>query len=284
MRRLAPLLPALAACALPADEPPVLDAPLVIAVRASPAEVAPGAPVSLEALTIAPFDEPAPASIRWDLCLLPPPLVPDLPVDPRCADEHGPHLVPLAAGRFVSLTVPHDACARFGPSPAPAEPGQPAPRPVDPDASAGFSLPLRVQPEGGPVTLARVRLSCPAANLPADAARRLQAAATPNRHPRLVRFGAVSRDGALVLRAEAATDAAERFLAWDPAAREVAEREEALLLSLHVTSGTLDARQLPISAGETVEVRLEEAEARYEAWAVLRDERGGVDLRSIRTR
>lgn len=284
MRRGVPLLPLLAACALPSDEAPALDAPLVVAVRAQPAELAPGETTSLEALVIAPLDAPAPGAIRWALCLLPPPLVPDLPVDPRCADEEGPHLLPLGEGRFVPLTAPADACARFGPSPGPSRPGEPAPRPVDPDASFGFSLPLRVQPAGGPVTLARVRLTCPSANLPADAARRLEAAATPNAHPRIARFGAVADARGLVLRIEAAPDAAERWLAWDPRARRLVEQEEHLELSLHVTSGALEAHSAPIAAGERVEVRLYDVDARYEAWAVLRDERGGVDVRSIRTR
>ncbi len=274
----------LAGCAPPEEAAPELHAPLVVAVRAWPAELTPGASASLEALWIAPLDAPADPKIRWALCLLPPPLIPDLPVDPRCADEAGAHLLPLGEGRYASLTVPLDACARFGPSPGPAAPGAPAPRPIDPDASGGFSLPVRVQPDGGPVTLARLRLACPPANLPSDAARRLAQEAVPNEHPRLVRFGAVAAGRSLRLRIEAADDAAERWLWWDPAGRRLVERTEALELTLHTTSGTLSQHRLTLEAGETAEVQLDGAAEDYAAWAVLRDERGGVDVRSIRTR
>jgi hypothetical protein len=67
------LAPSLAACDDDLPRPSLVDAPRLLAIRATPPEVEPGARVTLDALVVRPGDAPAPAGTRhtWRACIVP---------------------------------------------------------------------------------------------------------------------------------------------------------------------------------------------------------------------
>jgi hypothetical protein len=137
-----------------------IDAPQVLAVAAVPAEVAPGTTVQLRALLASPPDQAQP-DLSWHLCLQRKRDDELGPVSMACLGALTTEHVALGVGEAVTLTVPMDACSRFGPEPPLQQPGQPAGRPVPPDGTGGYWLPLRLAlGQGGTPSLAQVRLRC----------------------------------------------------------------------------------------------------------------------------
>ena len=127
------------------DTTSIVSAPRLLAVQATPAEAAPGKTFSMKALYVDAGGNADAASIDWAICLLQNPLGDPDPIAPACFVETSSALTPLGKGGAVSGTVPADACQLFGPDAPPPAPGQPAPRPTDPDATGGFYLPVRTE-------------------------------------------------------------------------------------------------------------------------------------------
>jgi hypothetical protein len=124
------------------DRSSLVEAPRVLAIAASPAEVKPGEAVTFTALIAAP-DGAAAADLGWALCTDRKPLAELGAVSPSCIRPSGPGLIDLGRGVSASGLSPKDSCRLFGPeSPAP-KPGEQAGRPVDPDPSGGYYLPVR---------------------------------------------------------------------------------------------------------------------------------------------
>ncbi len=125
----------------------------VLAVRAEPAEAAPGTPVTLSALVAGPDGSIREASLIWNVCsvrktlteggavaadcLDAPAELPDAGVvdaadaGPAAPAPGGAAPASAAVGAEVTLTVPKDACRLFGPDPPPP----PAPESAAPGAA-----------------------------------------------------------------------------------------------------------------------------------------------------
>jgi hypothetical protein len=146
--------------------------PTVLAVRADPAEAAPGAGLTFTALYVDATGDVSTADERWDFCEARKPLAELGPVNVECEQTSGDWFVPLGNGAQVSGTIPADACKLFGPDVPPPVAGQPQGRPVDPDATGGFYDPVRLLAPGAstPVVIAETRLTCGAGVIPADIA------------------------------------------------------------------------------------------------------------------
>lgn len=145
-----------------------IEAPRVLAVQVTPAEVAPGATVSLRALIAAPTEGAAPVSVRWWRCDARRALADSASVSPSCTGPtaSAPGLSAIGEGESTEFVVPTDACSRFGPDPPPAQPGEPVGRPVDPDPTGGYFVPVRVSIGGAVDAVAEVRLRCSLAGAP----------------------------------------------------------------------------------------------------------------------
>ena len=129
------------------DNLPLIDKSTLLAVQAEPAEAAPGKEVQLSALVGTPNLDAAAPRLSWGLCVARKPLTELGPVNPVCIRPPragSKDLVDLGSGSTVTATLPMDACRLFGPSlPEPMN-GEPAGRPVDPDPTGGFYVPISV--------------------------------------------------------------------------------------------------------------------------------------------
>lgn len=154
----------LAACApsLPAETWRITR-PRVIAVRAIPSEISPGKDATFQALIVGPNGPVVGATPAWAACGARPSLAEPEPVAVTCLTDESDRLTPLDFGEQVTWTVAKDACSVFGPNPPTAKEGQPAGRPVDPDITGGWYLPIRVDglTPSDDATVYRARLRCP---------------------------------------------------------------------------------------------------------------------------
>jgi hypothetical protein len=174
--------------------------PRIVAVRATPAEVAPGEAVTLEALYVGPDGRITPALLDWARCDARLPLAELGPVSPACLAYEDPALVPLGLGETVAASISRDACRLFGPDPPPAQPGQPAGRVVDPDTTGGYHQPIRVvEPDDDAVVIAEVHLLCGVAGATQSQAAELRRRRRPNRAPEIETVFAQRADGSDVL-------------------------------------------------------------------------------------
>lgn len=121
-----------------------LDAPRLLAVRAEPAEAAPGETVRFVALYAGASGALDEAPLEWAFCVARKPLAELGPVASECLVPGSEALVPIGAGPEASGAIPRDACRLFGPEPPPALPGEPVGRPVDPDVTGGYVQPVGV--------------------------------------------------------------------------------------------------------------------------------------------
>jgi hypothetical protein len=171
----------------------------IAAVRAEPAEAAPGEAVALSALIVGPAGEKEDAAIDWAFCNQQKPLGDLADVASACFVYQADYLVPLGQGPAAQGKVPAQACGLFGPDVPPAKPGQPPGRPADPDPSGGYYQPVRlvVPDDGGPVIGAgEARLAC---GLPGATSETLQAFGQRyrrNENPSLGGLWAVSQGNA----------------------------------------------------------------------------------------
>lgn len=151
----------LAACVPDVDiDESILGDARIYAVRAEPAEAAPGDTVRFVALYAGRDGIESEAPIDWAVCTGRKPLAELGPVAPACLAEVSDALVPIGQGIEASGVIPRDACRLFGPEPPPATAGEPAGRPVDPDATGGYAQPVRLLDGDGNVSLFELRLAC----------------------------------------------------------------------------------------------------------------------------
>jgi hypothetical protein len=267
--RAALCLSLLCACA-PAleDRSALVDRPRLLAVRAEPAEARPGEEVVLRPLVATPPRATAPA-LSWALCLKAKAVAESGAVAAECAQE-GSWIRELglrAAEELVTVRIPGDACALFGPTPPPPAPGQPARRPVDPDSTGGYSLPVRATLEGETV-FARVRLRCDSLGVPVQIARELRERYRVNEHP----SGLLLEENGVL----SWSQGAEPYVIYDSTQVALVERTERLTLSFYATG----AVGIPRQRAEGTEARTDWEGTRL--WAVLRDDRGGVAWADLR--
>jgi hypothetical protein len=202
-----PVLGASSACVPTFDQDQTqISEPRILAVQAVPAEVKPGATVSLEALIAAP-DGIAITAPSWSLCEARKRLTELGPVEQSCLQ--GEDLSAVGEGRAVSATISVDVCRMFGPvRPDPVD-NLPAGRAVEPDPTGGFFQPVLVAFEKEQ-TLASVRLSCGLVGIPTEASIALTRGARPNQNPRITSLqagaGAEERDTDLVVHTSASVE------------------------------------------------------------------------------
>jgi hypothetical protein len=189
------------------------------------------------------------------------------------------------------VSVPETACELFGSEPPPAEPGQAAPRPVDADATGGYYQPIRLDLEDSPsLSFAQLRVRCALASAPAEIVRQFARSYTPNENPSIgqLRFEGEATQVApgqrIAVMTEVASASFEEYLYYNRRSRELEPRSELVQVAWFVTGGDLDRERLIIEApGEDVSVlwTAPESSGSVWLWAVLRDDRGGVDFATL---
>lgn len=301
----------LAACApgLEVDETR-LTGPRILAVEARPAEAAPGEIVRLTA-QVAEGDA---AEVQWSVCVARKPLTEAGPVSPACVQAQADALLPAGQGASIELEVPRDACRLFGPDPPPAVEGQPPGRPVDPDFTGGYQLPIRLDGPGGFV-FHGLRLTCGAAGASREEAAELRRRGHRNTPPSIetgplaetrVAAGAtvslavtwpacpsedVCGDGLCGPDEDIAgcpadcttpvgCGGAERYVLLDPETRDVTERTEVLRVAWLATGGAFaEPRTGGEATGSTNTWIAPTQPGSYRLWVVVRDERGAATAR-----
>jgi hypothetical protein len=152
------------------DDLSTVEKPRLLAVAAAPAEVTPGADVTLTALVAAPPGARR-SAVDWELCVERKPLTDLGAVSPAClhpGESDGSVADTVGRGETVSTELPRQACSLFGPNPPPPQgPGDPGGRPVDPDPTGGYYQPVVAFLAAEP-TLGAVRLSCGVPGLSPD--------------------------------------------------------------------------------------------------------------------
>ncbi len=266
-----------------------LTEPRVIGVRVTPPEAAPGARVVLEALVAGP-EGPVPATVDWAFCSEGKPLTENDVVASACLIGPGS---PIAiTSEPVEATMPLDACKRFGPELPPSTPGQSPLRPRDPDVTGGYYQPVRLRVDGASaIALPRVQCSLP--NAPIDVALDHKQRYRANQSPAVVGLDLLA-DGAIVdpaavparravrVRVTWTPESEERFVVHDLAARALVERREALRVSWFASAGALSDEHTGADAGAASENTWRTpAAGPAHLWAVVRDDRGGLDVKHV---
>jgi hypothetical protein len=234
--------------------------------------------------------------------------------NPACFVDASSGLLPLGMGGSVQGTVPEDACELFGPDTAPAQPGEPSPRPTDPDSTGGFYLPVRVE-EDGQYSVAPERVTCQPGGVTQKVFVAFSEGYKPNQNPILTSLSRVTDDGgatslapnaagaapALIvapgervsLSAEwptcptgeaTACSGAETYLYIDPTSREITTQRESMVAAWYATGGTFDADSVGRAADDLGTTAVNGwtapnssgAVQAVELWVVLRDARGGI--------
>lgn len=278
-----------------------LVAPRVLAVRSEPAELAPGETARLTLHVAGPRSETPPeltaalGDARWALCAAPRPPVDNNFVSERCLSDDAASLLD-ARGPRLEVEVPASACALFGPETPPAPPGQPPGRPRDPDATGGYYQPVRVQlPELGLTALAGLRIVCGLAAATPEVAAEYRQQYVRNRNPeaadlRLLRGdtpldpAAIPVGATVSVRLSPTADSAESFLLFDPLTQRLRTETESLRVSWYSGQGRFALSTTPADASGELGADWVAPDSPGSAllWAVLRDSRGGVAVRSLR--
>ncbi len=190
----------------------------VLAARAEPAEPAPGETVRLRALVVSPDGTVTEPSLRWSFCTARRALATPGPVSPACLEESDPALTTLGTGAQSQGTLPMDACRLFGPEPPDDRQGAGG-RPVDPDVTGGFYLPVQLRLTGAAPSVFQTRIGCRPGGLSQSEAAELTRRSRRNENPAVATLRAivggrtidVEEDGAVTV----APGAAVRFeAAW----------------------------------------------------------------------
>ncbi len=307
---------ALSACAPGLDDPtPYVDAPRLLAVAFSPAEVEEGEPVELRALYADADGALSVGEVDWSFCSARKALAELGPVSTDCLDPGAEALLPIGTGLVASGVMPDDACSLFGPNPPPPADGEPAGRPTDPDITGGYYQPVLGFPANGADTvLASARVRCGLANADQETYVAWNSGYVSNQAPTVSGLSLDAGDGPVAVPEDGAGEAptvptgatvalsvswpdcaedeapcggAETYVSYDTETRALATRREAISATWYTTAGTLaEARSgvasddLTTSATNT----LSAPDSEGELWlgVVLRDERGGVATAGFR--
>lgn len=277
----------------------------ILAVRAEPAEAAPGESVRFTALVASRDGTLREATVDWSFCNARPSLSESGPVSARCLTD-GDWLVPLGRGLDATGALPMDACRTFGPDAPINQQGASGARPFDPDVTGGYQQPLRasLRRQTDAVTgVVSARIACGVQGVTQAESAEFTRRYHRNHLPEITGFQAIVGGATAALEAEDATPltvapgasvrlqvqhppcadetacgGAERYVVYDRAARALAVREEVLRVSWFATDGSFsDVR----TTGENT-WRAPAAPGAVTLWAVLRDDRGGVAWRSTR--
>ncbi|HEY4103420.1 MAG TPA: hypothetical protein VGM44_05995 [Polyangiaceae bacterium] len=271
------------------EDPALVSAPRVLAVKSDPAEAKPGAEVTFTALVAAPPDASNLPTPTWHFCDAPRPVTENNVVSAACLDEAS--LLAAGAGTTITSALPANACSLFGPDTPPG-----GFRPRDPDATGGYFQPLRVDLGGADPIFHLARVSCSLADASADTATAFAAQYAPNQNPNLLplvarmadrtlEFSAIPRGARVELEASWNAEDAESYAYFDPASQTITTRREAMNVAFYVSAGKLDSESsgraeddLALTADDIWTAPDAAQSARL--WLVLRDSRGGSDFAS----
>lgn len=274
--------------------------PRLLAVRAEPAEVAPGSRSALRALWVDERGSRMDAGIQWWFCNERKPLRELGPVSPRCAGGDA-DLQPIGVGLDVNAAVPPDACRLFGPDAPESTAEEPAGRPVDADPTGGYYQPIRLG-TGEVPAVDRLRLVCGLAGATLEQLVSYRTRYRVNVNPAIASLHVIDgpelvplerganrarRGERLALRTawptcgDAGCTGAERYVALDPVTRSLADRREAIRVSWFATDGDFgdDRTGREEGDGATTSDNVWTAPAQSATvtmWLVLRDSRGGA--------
>jgi hypothetical protein len=284
--------------------PSLVTGPRILAVRGMPPEAAEGGPVTYDVLAVDATGTVAAPDIGWLQCLDPDPPAEVNDVSNACLaepDDAGPSPTFMA-------DIPTNACMLFGPETPSPIPGQPPQRPADPDTTGGFYQPIRATWQSAQlVAFALERITCPLVQAPGPAATQFAMDYVPNNNPTLadlvldptgtdtVLYTAgqpalpqnvtASAGKTYTLQADFTADSAETFLYWDIVSLMLVQQRESLRVSWFATDGAfdLDTTGLTSAQTETETFTQNSWTAPTTAgpvyfWAVLNDDRGGVDF------
>jgi hypothetical protein len=273
-------------------------APKVLAVRAVPAEAAPGDTITWEAVVGAP-NGVALAEPGWSRCDARRPLAELGPVARACFDDEAARTA-LGEGLAITTALPRNSCSLFGPNPPPAKPGEAGGRPVDADRTGGYYHPFVVA-LGAARDAAFARVFCGLAGATQAESVRYATEYRRNTNPivasiAVVRGGVATELGEDPPLAITAGETLELEVRWPPESVErylrrgdegaLTETSESLRASFFVTGGAVADPRVGATAANAArtayEAPAEPGEVRV--WAVLRDERGGVGWLDRRVR
>lgn len=292
MRSFLPLV--LVGCApILEDTTPYITAPRIVAASVEPAEVSQGEPVTIRSLVVGPEGEIDPG-VDWAFCNARKPLAELGPVSQECLDPTSGALIPVAE----TGVLPDDACSLFGPNPPPPSSdfgGTLGGRPTDPDITGGYYQPA-VGFLDGAATLVSARVRCGLANVDQDTFVAWNLAYVSNVNPVVDSLVVGSADGVGAGESvdltvtwpdcESGCGGAEAYVVWDPDAKELVDRREAISATWFATGGTFDVARNGRTGDDPATDLVNgwtAPEAARDVWVgvVLRDERGGVGFAGV---
>jgi hypothetical protein len=296
------------------DETAIVTTPRLLAVQSVPAEAAMGEAFAMTALYVGPAGPASAASLDWAECLLETPTDQPGPVNPACFVAASSALVSLGEGPSASGDVPQTACELFGPDAPPPGPGQPSPRPTDPDATGGYYLPVRIETAPDAWSVAAERITCAPSGVTQDVFSAFTADYVPNENPAIASLSAaVGSSGAVVVAPDAAQGAAftakpgqhlaltvawtacpaspekcsgaETYLAIDPTHHTLVTQRESIVASWYATAGAFSVDRSGRAEDDPATTAANQwtvpgTAGPVHLWVVLRDARGGVGWES----
>ncbi|HEX4458620.1 MAG TPA: hypothetical protein VIA18_11660 [Polyangia bacterium] len=263
----------------------------ILAVRATPAEVTPGASAAFDALVVSPSGTEAMPNLDWALCTTPKPLDENNIVSADCLGS-GAGVMDVGMGATVMATIPIKACQLFGPDPPPQVVGQPPLRPRDPDITGGYYQPLRLS-EGKVTGFALERITCELANAGSDLAAQFGMTYVANTNPTLDPLTATVGGDAVTFDALPAGQAIDFSVGWpaasvesypvfDEVAGKLVTHRESMRVSWFATDGAFahdvtgsDETDTATTTDNTWTAPTTSGPVHL--WLVLRDARGGID-------
>jgi hypothetical protein len=269
----------------------LVSSPRILAVRADPAEAAPGKMVTFTSFVAGPDGTISGAAITWSFCSAPKPLTEDNVVSSACLDASS--LVGAGQGPTTTAAIPTDACSTFGPDVSSTGNF----RPRDPDSTGGYYQPLRADLAGSDTAFELARVHCDLANADAVAASEFAKSYTLNQNPQLQPLTATV-DGApadltaippgarVTLEASWPAASAETFAYFDPVSQTVTTQRESMQVAWYSSGGALDTESTGRASDDMTTTTDDGWDAPTQAgtvhlWIVLRDSRGGVDFAEV---
>jgi hypothetical protein len=271
MRRACLLL--LAAACAPDLGPPdfLVDRPRVIAIKATPPEVAPGASASFQLLAVGPSGPLDASAADWGLCTTPLSLTESGTVATACEAA----LPVIAQGAAPSIAVSQDSCSVFGPILSSS-----TLRSRNPDATGGYFQPVQVQFSGA-TAFAQERLLCPLGQATLAISLDFQSRYKANQNPVIAGFAvpsAVSAGQRVPLTVSWDASSVEVYPVFDAPNLRLVDTAEVLSVSWYATSGTFDQDRTSATGLASSNTWTAPASGTVFLWAVLHDSRGGLDF------
>jgi hypothetical protein len=282
------LLLALCRCVPDFGDPvSLLSGSRILAIRSEPAEVFPGEPVQLQLYAADPSGALSDQTVDWALCTASKPPVENRPISEACLDEGA--LPVLDTAQTVSVVIPDDACARFGPELPPS--GDAEARPRDPDVTGGYYQPVRAK-LGSLWAVGLVRIRCGVAGSTPEVSAQFRREYVPNRNPfastlwaekdgARIPLSALPTDSAVTLKLGTVDGAQESFVRFDVQRHALTVSQEALRVSWLSAQGKFSVAATSVLDGVgQVEWQAPSMPGAVLLWTVLRDSRGGVSVQS----